>query len=145
MVYGQWFESVVQFDVWAQTNERANVLLNWFEDFMDRYRWVLKWNGIQETFYWQRNEDALVSRWRNDIVHRTVEYYFRTDRIRAADIRRIISLSLVVDVAERGTGPDSLFREIIDPRTWPNFYTGDIPVEIIDNKTGEPIIQYPET
>jgi hypothetical protein len=92
--------------------------------------------------YWQQLKDAASQRWKDEIVSRSVEYFFRTEKLRYSRTRRIISLALNVDVASRGETPEDLFAEaraIIDPRLWPDFYTGDIPVEVIDG-TGELII-----
>jgi len=139
-IEGQWFDNIVTFEVWSETNNRADALLHYFEDFMDRYTWVFKWNGVQEILYWQRNEDGLTTRWRNDIVHRSVEYFFRSEKIRLHEVRRLVHAALTVDVASRGEVANDLITQVIDPGLWP-IPSGVIRVEVVDN-TGELIIQY---
>ena len=56
-------------------------MVDWFEDFMYKYTWVWKKNGVNEILYWMRNQDIEVSKWRNDIAVRSVTFYFRTEKI----------------------------------------------------------------
>ena len=81
MILGQWFDNLIQFDCWSKYNNRADELTEWFEDFMYKYIWVWKKNGVNEILYWMRSPDEEVSKWRNDLAVRTVIYYFRTEKI----------------------------------------------------------------
>lgn len=98
-VYGQYFDNIVQFDAWSDNNQEASALVAWFEDFMDLYTNVLRRNGVVEVLYWQRLVDEKIERWRNDIDNRTIQYYFRTEKLkvdrssnfRKFDIRVIVS------------------------------------------------------
>ncbi|MCX6008839.1 MAG: hypothetical protein NTW48_02150 [Chloroflexi bacterium] len=92
VVMGQWFDNLIQFDVWSKFNNRADDLIEWFEDFMYKYIWVWKKNGVNEILYWMRNSDSEVSKWRNDLAVRTVLYYFKTEKIvtvQEYDLRQI--------------------------------------------------------
>lgn len=81
VVMGQWFDNLIQFDCWSKYNNRADELVEWFEDFMYKYTWVWKKNGVNEILYWMRNVDTESSKWRNDLAVRTVIYYFKTEKI----------------------------------------------------------------
>jgi hypothetical protein len=81
LVMGQWFDNLIQFDCWSKFNNRADDLIEWFEDFMYKYTWVWKKNGVNEILYWMRNVDTESSKWRNDLAVRTVLYYFKTEKI----------------------------------------------------------------
>lgn len=81
MVTGQWFDNLIQFDCWSVTNYGADSLISWFEDFLFRYTWVWKKNGVQEILYMNRGIDDQIAKWRDDIVNRTLIYYFRTEKI----------------------------------------------------------------
>lgn len=98
-VYGQWFDNLVQFDCWSTNNQEANSLIYWFEDFMDLYTRVLKINGVQEVLYWQRFQDQVIERWRSDIDNRTVQYYFRTEKLRVERTRNFRAYTLNVRIA----------------------------------------------
>jgi len=97
-VLGQWFDNIIQFDCWSVTNNGADSLITWFEDFLYKYTWVWKKNGVQEMLYMNRSIDQEVVKWRDDIVNRTLYYYFRTEKIipiREHDFTQIdLSISL---------------------------------------------------
>ncbi len=80
-IMGQWFDNLLQFDCWSVTNNGADSLITWFEDFLFRYTWVWKKNGVQEILYMNRGMDEEITKWRDDIVNRTLVYYFRTEKI----------------------------------------------------------------
>ncbi len=128
-VTGQTFDNVVQFSIWSTRNRRADILLEWFEGFMVKYAWVLKWNGIQEVFYWQRTPDAKVVRWRDDIIQRTVEFYFKTEKHIAHHMRRLTSVTASIDVLTHGESHDN--PEEDNPLDYPIF-TGIVPFEVVD-------------
>lgn len=108
-IYGWWFDHLIQFDLFARDNTRLDGeakldgsgdpgLVNWFQDFMKRYRWVFLWNGIQQILEWQGTEDEPVGRAKNDMVHRPLLYYVRTERISAARVRRIARIDVLVNI-----------------------------------------------
>ena len=91
-ILGQWFDVLIQFDCWSKYNNRVDGLIEWFEDFMYKYTWVWKKNGVNEILYWMRKEDEEISKWRNDLAFRSVIYYFRTETIttlREYDLKQI--------------------------------------------------------
>lgn len=98
-VWGQWFDNLVQFDCWSTNNQEANALIYWLEDFMDLYTRVLKINGVQEVLYWQRLQDQTIERWRSDIDNRTIQFFFRTERLRVEKSRNFRSYNLTVRIA----------------------------------------------
>jgi len=101
-VEGQQFDNILQFDIWAQTNKRASFIAEWFHDFMIKHVWVWKLNGVKDVYYWQQTADALVTRWRNDIVNRTVQWYVQTERLSHTSIRRLREIDVTFDVLTHG-------------------------------------------
>jgi len=99
-VRGQAFDNLVQFDCCTTDNVSASRLVNWFEKFMNLYEWVLKKNGVQQILYWQRKSDAAVPKWRQDLVVRTVQYYFRTEDVEAVIRRDLTNINYAIDLAE---------------------------------------------
>lgn len=127
---GQLFDTIVQFDIWATTNRRAEWLAWWFFDFFERYRWVWKWNGVKEILFWQQTADAIVTRWRNDIVSRSIQLYFQTQRVTHYPVRKIVDIEATIDVLIGGEHLQDPVSAIdptacIDP-------TALMPVEILD-------------
>jgi hypothetical protein len=124
LVMGQWFDNLIQFDCWTKTNNRGDDLIEWFEDFMYKYTWVWKKNGVNEILYWMRTIDEEVRKWRNDLSVRSVIYYFRTEKIvtiREHDLKQIdlyLEVSNAVPSGFIGVGygaiPPSGRTEILD-------------------------------
>ena len=121
-IYAQWFDNLIQFDCWATTNFGADTLIEWFEDFMFKYTWVFKKNGVQEMLYTGRHTDETVTKWRDDIVNRSVDYYFRTEKIvplRLHDLTRIDILAGLEDTIEapgetiKAKGSTSIFQSYL--------------------------------
>jgi hypothetical protein len=102
IVWGQWFDNLVQFDCWSTSNFEANRLIYWFEDFMDLYAPVLINNGVNQLLYWQRQQDQTIERWRDDIDNRTVQYYFRTEKLRLERKPNFRSFDLKLRIARPG-------------------------------------------
>jgi len=123
-ILGQWFDVLIQFDCWAKTNNRCDDLIEWFEDFVYKYTWVWKKNGVNEILYWMRTPDEEISKWRNDLAFRSVLYYFRTEKlvtIREHDFKQIdlyLELSNTVPSGFYGAGYDEIaasgLTEVID-------------------------------
>jgi len=118
-VMGQWFDNNLQFDCWSVTNNGADSLISWFEDFLFRYTWVWKKNGVQEILYVSRGMDDEITKWRDDIVNRTLIYYFRTEKIvpiRTHDFTQIdLYAGLATEtVAASGFVEPSGYTEIFD-------------------------------
>jgi hypothetical protein len=101
-VYGQWFDNIIQYDCWSVDNQEANALVSWFEDFMDLYTKVLKQNGVNEVLYWQRSQDGTIDRWRSDIDNRSIQYYFRTEKLRVERSKNIQQITLRINASLRG-------------------------------------------
>lgn len=125
VVMGQWFDNLVQFDVWSKLNNTADSLIEWFEDFMYKYTWVWKKNGVNEILYYMRTIDEEVSKWRNDLAVRSVLYYFRTEKIviiKEHDLKQIDLYletenafpSGFVGVSWGNKVPASGYREVLD-------------------------------
>ena len=90
----KYYDCLVQFDCWARTNRAAEDLVTWFELFMDTYIPVFTFNGIQRCFYWERTMDELVTRWRNDIVNRSIRYYIRTETVLTRIVSKIRAITI---------------------------------------------------
>lgn len=98
-VYGQWFDSIVQFDVWYANNRAAERLVDWFDQFMSNNSWILRRAGVAQIFFWQRTADDLKQQWRQPVWHRSVQYYLRTEQLHAVYERDLLKLNIVLDVA----------------------------------------------
>ena len=93
-VRGQWYDNILRFTCYDKTSFGAERLISWFNDFLYKYAWVIKKNGIQEMLYWQRRADENISKWRDDIVGYPMEWYFRTEEHTIEVIHNVTSINI---------------------------------------------------
>jgi len=80
-IYGQWFDTLVQFDLWTLTNFEAEDFAMWFKRFMSTHRGFFKHMGLSEIHYWWRGRDDVSSSLNNNLHLRTLVYFIRTEEI----------------------------------------------------------------
>ena len=103
-VRGQWYDNILRFTCYDKTNFGAERLISWFNDFLYKYAWVIKKNGIQEMLYWQRRADENIQTWRDDIVGYSVEWYFRTEEHTIEVIHNITEIDINSRLARNEMG-----------------------------------------
>lgn len=81
ITYGQWFDTLVQFDMWTLTNFEAEILALWFKRFMSIHRPFFKQMGLSEIHFWWRGRDDISSTLKNNLHLRTLVYYLRTEEL----------------------------------------------------------------
>jgi len=99
---GMWIDTELRFDFWTKTNGSSEQLREWFRDFYMKYYWVMEKNGVQRIQWQWSGKTENVSRWRNDIVHRSSVYWLRTEYCDMSDLSKIRS----VDINARVTNPN---------------------------------------
>jgi len=75
LVYSQWFDNEVRFDINARTNKRANELALWFENLMETNRPYFAFKGITKYFMNLREADEF-RQYGNDTIECRPYYYF---------------------------------------------------------------------
>lgn len=79
VIHSQLIESMVRLDFWTRSNGSSEKMREWFRDFTHKYKWLMEHNGVLR-FMWMGSFTAdKATRWRPGIVHRSSEYYFRTE------------------------------------------------------------------
>ena len=121
-ITGQWFDNLIQFDCWSVTNNGADTLIVWFEDFLFRYTWVWKKNGVQEILYMNRGIDEELIKWRDDIVNRTLIYYFRTEKIVTIRTHDFTQIDLYAGLATTTVVPSG----VVDPSGYTEIFDGQL-------------------
>lgn len=81
LVYGQWFDTLVQFDLWSLTTWEVEPLTTWFQRFMTTHRDFFKEMGLSEIYFWWRGQDKVSTGLRNKLHFRTLVYYIRVEEI----------------------------------------------------------------
>lgn len=80
LVYSQWFDNEVKFDVSARTNKRANELALWFEDLMETNRPFFAYRGITKYFLNLREADEFKQYGNDNFECRPYYYFVRTEK-----------------------------------------------------------------
>ena len=93
-VYGQWYDNLVEFKVWAQTSKVANLRALWLEDTLEKWEWFLQAEGVSRMLYMGRLADQVEHKGNKKIACRTLQYYVRTERL--TTIREQVLRNLVV-------------------------------------------------
>lgn len=142
---GQWFDLLVEFGCFTTDNRSSDRLADWFERFMRQNTWILKLNGVQELAFFQRLRDGAVTKWRQDLISRTVQYFFRLEEVLPVVMREIRQLTTEINVKDEiteangtrwiagreVTGPltkeeyDALFRDIDGKRIFDTISLND--------------------
>lgn len=80
IVYSQWFDNEVKFDITARTNKRANELAFWFENLMETNRPFFAFRGVTKYFMNIREADEFKQYGNDSFECRPYCYFIRTER-----------------------------------------------------------------
>lgn len=83
---GQWFDNLMQFDIWSKSAWEAEQLVEFFEDFMFDYQGMFLENGINKMYYFSRVRDETILKWRNGLQNRSLIYYIRSERVSIREV-----------------------------------------------------------
>ena len=93
-VYGQVFDNLVQYNIWTRSNYDAEVLTEWFENYMDDFRGMFREAGINQMHFDRRVRDDTLMQRNNGYHLRSILYYIRTERIKIQTILPIRRIDL---------------------------------------------------
>lgn len=98
LIMGQFFDNVVEFSCWAQSNKAVNARALWLEDLMSSYHWYLRLNGVGECYFVRRQEDEDFDGrlGGNTLKRRQLCFFVRTDR--TFSIKQAVLRDLIVRV-----------------------------------------------
>ena len=92
---GQYFDNLVQYNIWGKTNYEVERLTEWFiEDYMDNYIGMFREAGIVQMYFDRRVRDDTIAQMKSGYHLRSVLYYLRTERIKPEKIGLIKQITL---------------------------------------------------
>ena len=100
LVYRQWFDSVVEFNIYGRTSKEARTLQKRFENLITVYTGYLKRQGISEILYEREVSPKFSLNYDESVPMRSIYYYIRFESI--TPIRQSIINNIN---AEIGAGP----------------------------------------
>lgn len=98
-VWGQWYDCIIQFQVYALGPKIADRISVWLEHFFMRYNRVLMQLGVQQVLPWSMRRDDEEERAIHDLSVRSVEIYFRMEDIQVEVDGQIKGYSLKITVS----------------------------------------------
>lgn len=81
VVSGKWYDNLVRFTCWAQTNKEAIERAFWFESFMEKYTWFYVASGVPRVIFWAQEADTLINNDGQKLYGRPLLYYVKTEEI----------------------------------------------------------------
>lgn len=100
LVYRQWFDSIVEFNIYGRNNKEARQLQKRFEQLINVYTGYLKRQGISEILYEREVSPKFSLNYDESVCMRSIYYYIRFESI--TPIRQSVINSIN---AEIGAGP----------------------------------------
>jgi len=101
-VNSQRFDVELQFSCWMSTNVGAVNLTRWFREAMSIIIPVLRGHGLEHGHFYKQEQDVHLTRWRNDIIARSIVYRFRIGEAKAMKAYILKSLTVRTTVSDDG-------------------------------------------
>jgi len=80
-IYGQKFESLIQFNIIASTYKEAETIMQDFEESMFNYTGFFKKNGISEIIFDSQLTDDSYDSYRKTLSIRNIRYYVEVEKL----------------------------------------------------------------
>jgi len=81
-ITGYWYDNVVRFTCWANTNKTANARAVWFEDLMEEYAWFFTIQGVNRVLFHARQADVVAEIGGQKWYGRPIDFFVRTEKLR---------------------------------------------------------------
>jgi len=81
-IEGQWFDNLIQFDIWSKDNKKAEQLCEYFENFMHDFHGMFIELGVNKMHFQSRIRDEFLLKWRNGLCNRSILFFVRTETVR---------------------------------------------------------------
>lgn len=106
-IKGQLIHTQVRFDLWTKTNVASESFREWLRLFFRKYNWLIHYHGVRRFIWVSSGTEEHVTRWRNDIVHRSIWYNFETEHIETESSTPIKKIEFNTNLLE------SISKEVI--------------------------------
>lgn len=100
-VYGQFFDCVVQFNIFANESIIADKVMDDFEELILNYTGYLKKEGVSEIYFKEQVTDSEYNNFRETLSVRNLRYYVKIEKLRVIFNRRIDDIGIYGDTVEK--------------------------------------------
>ena len=95
-ITGFWYDIVVRFTCWANTNKTANTRALWFQDLMEEYSWFFKIQGVDRCLFIGQRSDLVLDVAGKKWYGRPIDFFVRTERLRVFSEKTIEEILIEV-------------------------------------------------
>lgn len=99
-IFGQTFNCIVQFNIFAAENRLANKVMEKFEELILAYTGYLKEQGVRELYFKEQITDAEYNNFRETLSVRNIRYHVQIEKLTVIFNRRIDDVLIVGDTVE---------------------------------------------
>lgn len=99
-VWGQKFECILQFDIFASVYKDANKVMNNFEDLMFIYTGFFKKNGVHEIYFKKHLTDSHLDNLRENLSIRSLQYYVEIEKVTVIFREKIKEIEILAQKKE---------------------------------------------
>lgn len=100
VIYGQVFDCIVQFTIFAGEAKLANKVVEDFENLMLSYTGYFKQQGVMELYFKEQVTDQDYNNFRETLSVRNVRYYVQIEKLAVIFNRKLDDVRLVGDAVE---------------------------------------------
>ena len=99
-VFGQKFDCIVQFNVFASENRVANKVMESFEELMISYAGYFKEQGVRDLYFKEQVTDTDYNNFRETLSVRNIRYYVQIEKLMVIFNRSISDVNAFGDVKQ---------------------------------------------
>lgn len=111
-VYGQRFDIIVQFDIWALTDREADMLELRFEEMMTQYTGFFRENGVVDLFVDGQLADTNAQRMRLDLSCRSIRYLLLIEQLTEVSAHDIETIANTYKLSQSSANADVINQTI---------------------------------
>lgn len=97
-VFGQKFDCIIQFNVFASENRVANKVMETFEELIISYAGYFKEQGVRDLYFKEQITDTDYNNFRETLSVRNIRYYVQIEKLMVIFNRRISDVEIFRDV-----------------------------------------------
>lgn len=100
LILGKWFDNLVKFTCWSQTNKEAMQRAFWFEEMMEKYSWFFAQSGVNRVIFMGQEQDKTIDNAGKKIYGRSLLFFVKTEELITYSEKEIeeIHLNLLVSI-----------------------------------------------
>lgn len=100
-VYGQKFDCIIQFNVMANENRLASVVMERFEELMISYAGYFKEQGVVDLFFKEQVTDSDYDNFRESLSIRNLRYYVEIEKLTVIFNQKISDIDLSGEIKNK--------------------------------------------